>query len=438
MNFAQLSFLLIRLLEPWYRNAIPPYIFGLVYMSSYRVNQMEHHMFETSGPDRLELPVGTCGSHDEKFRTYEGHCNAINLPNGSFSFPDVANIGAKDSRMISFHKPVTTDSNSLFDPEPFDIAERITRRNGTQKTAKIMNLLAAGWIQFNLHDWLNHTSDFSQPAFKVKVGKNYYHDLPPTTRDELGYTLNQMTPWWDLGNIYGQDKEFAYSLRQDGKCEIAMTADEDPLLRLGPDGVPLGGASHNWWVGMEIFHTLFVKEHNHVCKILRKAHPEPLSETALFEPTRHIIAAYVSKIHTTEWTPALLQNPVMNVSVRTNWDGTGPALTKVLFSNSGVCPHFCAERDFRAGHGYQADSSIFLKTYDWLGRKAAQLLDYFTKIRNLPNLGTGVQRFFYGVSYKYIPTSRASETRFALPKTMRHLQHVCLNTNNGESGCRAE
>jgi hypothetical protein len=26
----------------------------------------------------------------------------------------------------------------------------------------------------------------------------------------------------------------------------------------------------NWWAGVEALHNLFVKEHNHICKMLRK------------------------------------------------------------------------------------------------------------------------------------------------------------------------
>eukprot|EP00884_Botryococcus_braunii_P007942 jgi/Botrbrau1/17149/Bobra.0157s0043.1 len=382
MAFQDVLWFFVSFLEPFYKHAWQPYIVGLLYMSTYRVHQMKEHMFETSGPDLLSLPKGTCGPQELKFRTYGGHCNAIELPNGTFPFNDVANIGAKDTRMISFHELVEPDSKRLFDPQPFDVAEKIIRRNGEQQFADIMNLLGASWIQFNIHDWINHTSDNNAPPFKIKVGKNYYHQLPPTTRDKLGYTLNQMTPWWDLGNVYGQTQEFAYSLRKNGKCEIAMTNDPDPLLRLGPDGVPLGGANHNWWLGMEIFHTLFVKEHNHVCKVLRN-NDTSLDETQLFEHTRHIIAAYVSKIHTVEWTAALLQNTVMNISVRSNWEGIENSYNAVVFSNAG------------------ANENIFKKAYDWLGHIFTRSLTSLFKLLDLPNRGTGIKRYFYGVSYNY-------------------------------------
>ncbi len=30
------------------------------------------------------------------------------------------------------------------------------------------------------------------------------------------------------------------------------------------------GMIKNWWAGVEALHNLFVKEHNHICKMLRK------------------------------------------------------------------------------------------------------------------------------------------------------------------------
>ncbi len=45
-------------------------------------------------------------------------------------------------------------------------------------------------------------------------------------------------------------------------------------------------------------------------------------EEALYQATRLIIAAMMAKIHTVEWTPALLgadANPLMNVSMHQNW-----------------------------------------------------------------------------------------------------------------------
>lgn len=71
-------------------------------------------------------------------------------------------------------------------------------------------------------------------------------------------------------------------------------------------------------MGVEIIHNLFVKEHNYVCAKLRKSHPR-FSEEELYQTSRLIVAAIQAKIHTVEWTPALLNNELMNVSMHQNW-----------------------------------------------------------------------------------------------------------------------
>ena len=80
----------------------------------------------------------------------------------------------------------------------------------------------------------------------------------------------------------------------------------------------LAGFVINWWTGVEILQNLIVKEHNLVCGMLRALHAE-LNEDELFETSRLVVAAVVAKIHTTEWTPALLNNELMKVTMRQNW-----------------------------------------------------------------------------------------------------------------------
>ena len=74
----------------------------------------------------------------------------------------------------------------------------------------------------------------------------------------------------------------------------------------------------NWWTGVEILHNMFVKEHNAVCAMLRDSHGE-MDEEQLHQTARLVIAGVLAKIHTTEWTPALLNNELMNVSMHQNW-----------------------------------------------------------------------------------------------------------------------
>ena len=43
------------------------------------------------------------------------------------------------------------------------------------------------------------------------------------------------------------------------------------------------------------------------------------SEEELYQTGRLIVAGLIARIHTVEWTPALLNNKVLNISMHNNW-----------------------------------------------------------------------------------------------------------------------
>src|SRR5438874_8254086 len=75
-----------------------------------------------------------------------------------------------------------------------------------------------------------------------------------------------------------------------------------------------------WWVGLEMLFTLFTLEHNAICDALKLANP-PWNDDELFEHARLVNAALIAKIHTVEWTTALLGSPTMQTGMRANWWG---------------------------------------------------------------------------------------------------------------------
>lgn len=89
-----------------------------------------------------------------------------------------------------------------------------------------------------------------------------------------GYT-NENTAWWDGSQIYGSSEKATQALRTklpDGK----LTLDEIGTVSFLPrdnDGTPLTGFHDNWWIGMEMLHTLFALEHNAICDALMSAYP---------------------------------------------------------------------------------------------------------------------------------------------------------------------
>jgi len=69
-----------------------------------------------------------------------------------------------------------------------------------------------------------------------------------------------------------------------------------------------------------VLHTLFAREHNAIVDRIRIDHPDAPGEW-LFQKARLANAALMAKIHTVEWTPALMNSPEGRMAMRGNWWG---------------------------------------------------------------------------------------------------------------------
>ena len=225
-----------------------------------------------------------------------------------------------------------------------------------RQEAPFLNLLAIAWIQAQLHDWVSHRPTPFDGVYKVpleqddplrerygicalQVQKSANNPMPgarPLTH------LSEVTHWWDASHIYGSDQDTQDRLRTgaDGRFlpggELRIEGDllplrEDPLHR--GKGIEDTGFSRNWWVGLDIIHTLFVKHHNFICGELRKKHADWTSDP-LFHTARLINTAIMAKIHTVEWTPAALPNRKVVSGMATNWWGLLEALFKRVSERS--------------------------------------------------------------------------------------------------------
>lgn len=200
-----------------------------------------------------------------------------------------------------------------------------------------LNLLAIAWIQAQLHDWVSHrptpfTGFHEVPLAAddplrecyglgmLRMPKSAPNPMPQA--GPLTY-LSEVTQWWDASHLYGSDQATQDSLRcgehgilPDGKLRI----DGDLLPKHPATGIEDSGFTRNWWVGLDIVHTLFVKHHNYICDELKKTHPG-WSGDQLFHTARLVNAAIMAKIHTVEWTPAVLPNSKVVEGMGANWWG---------------------------------------------------------------------------------------------------------------------
>src|SRR5262245_16439935 len=139
--------------------------------------------------------------------------------------------------------------------------------------------------------------------------------------------VNAETHWWDASQIYGSSRRAELLLRTDPNTK-SLAKDGRMYLPNGelphdpshPDGMALSGFVGNWWIGLSLLHDVFVKEHNAICGMLREANPL-WPDDRIFRTAKMINGALMAKIHTVEWTPALLQHPVLQIGMNANWWG---------------------------------------------------------------------------------------------------------------------
>ena len=258
-----------------------------------------------------------------RFRTPDGSYNALDDP-------DMGMAGTRFGRNVSLDKAFPEAMPGLMTPNPHTISRTLMRRKEFTP-ATTLNLLAASWIQFQTHDWFAHARDNDVPV-EVELPEGHaWHENPmrvPRTRPDDTRTekdahlpptyINRLTHWWDSSSIYGSSEEERARVRTftDGKLAV-----KDGRLPLdAKTGTAITGFSENWWIGLGMLHTLFALEHNAICDALKKKHPE-MSDEDLFGTAQLVNAALIAKIHTVEWTPAIISHPALKIGMRANWWG---------------------------------------------------------------------------------------------------------------------
>jgi hypothetical protein len=140
---------------------------------------------------------------------------------------------------------------------------------------------------------------------------------------------NQNSHWWDGSQIYGCETETCGKLRTgvDGKLKIGTSG---RLLTDPETGLELTGFTDNSWVGLSMLHAVFTLEHNAICDMLKAKYPD-WNDEQLHGKARLVNSALLAKIHTVEWTPAILPHPLIKMALETNWSGiAGDELQDVL------------------------------------------------------------------------------------------------------------
>lgn len=317
-----------RIWTNWYRR---PLILGILTLAYMRNKLNKHNLRNTYPRDTLIgfQPEGqTPPEGATHFRTADGSWN--NLKN-----PKEGAAGTRFMRNVRNEAALAETGAALLKPNPRELSRKLLTRQGDMKEVPFLNLLAAAWIQFMNHDWISHGEPLDHAAHEIPlaeddpartkyrqtrmfVGKTQ-PDPTRTDRDETPATfINEVTHWWDGSQIYGSSQETQNRLRSfvDGKLRVK----DDGTLPLDRKGIEETGFTRNWWVGLSMLHTLFAREHNAICDRLKVSYPH-WDDSRLFNVARLVNAAVMAKIHTVEWTPAILPNPALDAGLKANWYG---------------------------------------------------------------------------------------------------------------------
>ncbi|HEU5004126.1 MAG TPA: peroxidase family protein [Actinomycetota bacterium] len=317
-----------------------PLPLGLVSIAGLRATLRAENLVDTNTPGHPPAPTHAPPQQLEA-RSPDGTYNDLQNP-------QMGAAAARFGRNVPLAAAVPEAEPDLLEPNVRLVSRELLTRESFQP-ATIINLLVAAWLQFMVHDWMSHGPNEQANPFLVPVddADPWDHDRPmpiqrtraDTTRTGADASLpptftNTETHWWDASQLYGTDPppELVDLLRtrEDGKVKL----DQNHLIPFDPSsfdgkGVDVAGVSGNWWLGLGILHSLFMQEHNAVCDALRATYPS-WTDDQLFARARLIVSGLLAKIHTVEWTPAIITHPTSQKAMHINWYGAVPAWMRTL------------------------------------------------------------------------------------------------------------
>ena len=284
--------------HPWHE--LPAFISALTLLA-FRRTLREKNLYDTN-PTKSDWGDDKFTEANLYYRTNNGTWNDLRHPQ----------MGAEEQRFgrnVPIADTWPEPDPTILQPSPRLISERLLKRD-TFKPAESLNLLAAAWIQFQVHDWFSHGDVQKGSYFAVELADSGRNGavasdpwperpmrIPRTAADphpdgdgRPPTYVNTLSHWWDASAVYGVRLETTKELRsfENGKLILQNgNLPIDPITRR-----VRSGHVDNWWIGLALLHTLFAREHNAVCDRLRDAYPQ-WDDERLFQTARLIIAGEV-------------------------------------------------------------------------------------------------------------------------------------------------
>jgi hypothetical protein len=302
-----------------------PVPLGIATLIAARIKLRQENLHDTSSAPTLS---------QQKLQGASPDYLTARTPDGSYNdldHPEMGSAGTRFGRNVPIARTYPESPERIMHPNPRLVSRQLLTRDAF-KPATTLNLLAAAWLQFMVHDWLSHgrnekdnpwqvplPPDDDWPENPMRILRTRSDPTRPPGDDGYPPTYaNTATHWWDASQLYGSGADILARLRsgKNGKLKVGR----DNLLPLDDKGIDQTGVSGNWWIGLSLMHNLFTLEHNAICDRLAREYPN-WSDEDLFQKARLINAALLAKIHTVEWTPAIIAHPTTRLAMHANWWG---------------------------------------------------------------------------------------------------------------------
>lgn len=152
----------------------------------------------------------------------------------------------------------------------------------------------------------------------IPFNRAHYDPDTGTDTTNVREQENEITSWIDGSMIYGSDEDRAYAVRVGSDSPLMKTSsgnllpfNESNLVNANgpvPDPTTLflaGDVRVNEQVGLTSMHTLFVREHNRLARLLMESQPDASPES-IFQAARRLVVAELQIITYEEHLPALI------------------------------------------------------------------------------------------------------------------------------------
>jgi hypothetical protein len=305
----------------WHRFPVP---LGLAVLAGLRDVLRKDNLYDTSALPAENLPpVPPATAEDRSNRSLDGSHNDLGQPRMGMA-------GSRFGRNVPLAHVEPDPLPRLMQPSPREVSRALLTRDELIPATSV-NALVATWLQFMIKDWFSHgkgsrenpweiplTDDDPWPDHPMRVMRTPPDPTAPPGGNHPPTHTNTETPWWDGSQIYGTTPEHQQFIRtgQDGKLRV----DSGGLPPIPDDPATDPRLVPGFWLGLLMMQTLFTLEHNSICDRLRAEYPH-WPDDEIYQRARLVNNALIAKIHTVEWTPAVISHPTTKVAMRANWWG---------------------------------------------------------------------------------------------------------------------